>query len=162
MRAVDAAGNVGPSATTSVTVSGATPTPTPTAAPSATPTPSHRRRRRPTPPVRRVSQLRLTRKRLKRRLVEVRGVVSRPATGTVTVRVRARRRTVRRTLKVRNGSFAVKVRLGKRQRGAKRARMTVRYSGDANYAPRRTTITIRRKRPRSEPGTPQGGLILRR
>lgn len=142
-RGIDAAGNVGATASETYTVpSGPTPsataTPSVTAGPSATPTATPA-----TPRIR--PMLKVTRAQLTRRRVAVRGVVSKGGTGRVAVRLAARGRAITKSVKVRSGTFVVTVRLDTRLRGIRHARLRVRYGGDARYLAR----TVKRRLSRS-------------
>lgn len=142
IRSVDAAGNTSPSATTTFTVpvsptpspepsASATAEPSPTASPTTTTTPAR------TAPAVTLTQVRLTRSRIK-----VAGALPEDATGTLKITVRARKRKRTRTARITaDGTFRKRFPLLKRQRGVKRARLIVAYSGDARYLSR----TLRRR-----------------
>ncbi len=163
VRAVDAAGNTGPSnartveyvapapaataTATATPTTSSTPTGTesPTASPSPTATPTPTPSPRPTATPRKRPVLRLTLTRVTKRMVIVRGAVSRAATGRVAVVVGARRRTTVGTVPVRGGRFHARIRLRVKQRGARRVLVAVRYGGDSTYRPREKTVTLRRR-----------------
>jgi hypothetical protein len=141
VRAVDAAGNTGPTATAtlSYTLPAAPPTPTP----QPTPAPSSQ------PPatlaVRRLPALRITRARLRGRRLEVRGTLPHDATGpvrlTVRFRIGGRDRRVTRRVRPHRGRFHVTLHLPRRI--AESARLQARFGGDARYRPRGVTRTLR-------------------
>ena len=163
-RTVDAAGNTGPSAMTTYTVpAAATPTPTPTTPPTpgqspapsvspqptATTTPAFTVAPTETPTTtatataapRRRPGLRLTKARLTRTRVIVRGVIAADAAGAVSVSARGRTRALR----IGGGSFAGSLRLPKRAYGAKRVRLTAAYVGDEAFLPRTRRQVLRRR-----------------
>ncbi len=146
-RAVDAAGNTSPSKSTAYTVTAAVETPSPTATASATPTSEPTAAPTTTPTIRTKPKLTFATARLTRTRVVIRGKIGRRnATGRVRITVRARHRTVVKSTKVRRGAFAAKITLKPRQRGARHASVSVRYGGDANYAPRLQTRRLSRAR----------------
>ena len=147
VRSIDEAGNVGEWATTSFTYTpSASPTPSPSPSPSSSPTPSPSATpistatatptaeptSTPGPATRASAALTLTRARLRGRRLVVAGRVAKGATGRVrgTIRSGGRRRV--RTAPVAAGRFKLTVRL---QKGARRARVTVRYGGDPAFRP---------------------------
>lgn len=144
VRSIDAAGNTSESAMTTYDVESPAASPTPLPSPTSSPLPTASPDPTTTPPTSRTARLKLTRALLSRRLVVVRGVVSRAAAGTVSVRVRTRGRTVRRSVKVKAGAFTARVRLARKQRGARRVKLAVRYGGDRDYSPQSLTMTLRR------------------
>lgn len=149
VRAVDAAGNTGPPATTTLTHTLPAPSPTPSPQPGLAPSSQ--------PPVilaaRRLPALRITRARVRGRRLEVRGTLPQNATGTVrlTVRIRisGRHRLVTRTVRPRRGRYRATLRLPRRHSG--RARLRARFAGDAHYLPRTVTRTLRADRARGLP-----------
>ena len=124
---------------TELVLDGAGPTPTATVTPTRTPKPTTRRL--PT-------GLRLTKARLTRHAVRVRGALARKATGTVALRVVVRlpgeKVVKRKSVPVRSGRFRGAVRLPVRARGALRARLKASYAGDRQYRPRVVRRTLQR------------------
>ena len=175
MRITDEAGNVGDSALSApFTYTPITPTPTPTPTPTATvaPTATATQTAEPTPiatvietptitptPTPTVTTTPPTRRRrigieidsarLTRRKVLVRGELTRPGTGTITVKVTARRHHKRRSKEVTvplgdQGRFKVVLRLPKRLKGIKFGRLIVTYHGDDRYRPARVKDAVGR------------------
>lgn len=145
IRTVDAAGNVSPSAVAEYRVTDpptSSPSPDPSVTGTASPSPS------PSPLARATPTLTLTKTRLSRRRLTVAGTLSANATGRIVITLKARKRTRKRTARVGpGGRFRRSFPLGRGQRGARRAKLTVRYGGNADFLPRQTSRKVSRARP---------------
>jgi hypothetical protein len=176
VRVTDAAGNVGATATSPpfTYAEPTTPTPTPTgtatatatvtstaqptatATSTATPTTTATATATPTatptttpPPRRRRIGIEIDSARLTRRKVVVRGQLTKPATGTIKIKVRARRHGKLRAKKVTQpvqarGHFKIRITLPERLRGIRFGRLIVTYGGDETYRPARVKDVVGR------------------
>jgi hypothetical protein len=101
-----------------------------------------------TPASRRPARLRITRVSRNGRRLRVAGTIGRAVTGSVVVRVRARRgRPVlaRGQARVRRGRWRISARLPRAVQGRRLALLTVGYRGDRRYAPQAITRKIGRR-----------------
>ena len=129
VRARDGLGNQSPFSTTPMVTIARPPTATPPA-------------RRP-PRGRSSAGLALTNTTRIKRTLRIRGRLHPRATGTVRVRLTARRKRRTKTIPAANGAFGTAITVPRAARKAKRATLTLRYSGDANFLPASRRLTIR-------------------
>ena len=140
MRAVDGLGNTGEY----VTSPGLAVAP-PGAAPLPRTTPSS-----PRMPAPRAAQLRVASARfdVHGTVIRVSGTARRDATGAVQAHVLLRRHgravTLTRLAHLRDGRWAIRIRLPRPMRAARVATVTIRYAGDAGTAPAAARVRVRR------------------
>jgi hypothetical protein len=95
---------------------------------------------KPPPSARPTPEMRLVGTTRKGRYLRIRGLVAIDATGDIAIVSAARGKTRRYAARINHGSFRARVALPKR---ARKTRLTLRYPGDARFAPQTVRLTVR-------------------
>jgi hypothetical protein len=95
---------------------------------------------KPPPSARQTPDMRLVATTRKGRYLRIRGLVAIDATGEIAIASTARGKTGRYAARIRSGSFQARLALPKR---ARKTRLTLRYPGDARFAPQTIRLTVR-------------------
>ena len=103
----------------------------------------------PGPTARRDTNLVLGSVKRRRTSLSIWGLVDRDATGTVvatwTAKIKRKRVVARRTTRVAGGRFGMRIRIPRSARSARRATLTLRYSGDVRYSPAQQRLALRHR-----------------